>query len=101
MKGLRVALVVGMVTSALGFYANAQEGPLNSEPPKESTPQAIIAKFTAKEKEFKNARKRCTYRQSIKMQALTGEKLIGEYEQVADVTLDDSGKKVKNIVFAP
>ena len=80
---------------------NAQEGPLITDPPKGMTPEQIIQKFTAKEKEFKNARKRCTYRQSVKFQTLQGTEVNSDYEQVADVRLDDSGKKVKTIVFAP
>jgi len=38
----------------------AQEGPLVTDPPKGITPEQVIQKFTAKEKEFKNARKTCT-----------------------------------------
>lgn len=88
----------GCVLTPLGL---AQEGTLETGPPKGTTPQEIIQKFTAKEKEFKNARKKCTYRQSVKMQALDGESVTQEYQQVADVRLDDSGKKVKTIVLAP
>jgi len=65
------------------------------------TVQQLVQKFAAKEKEFKNARKRCTYRQTAKIQALQEEKVIGEYEQVADVSLDENGKKLKNVVYAP
>ena len=74
---------------------------LETGPPADMSAQAIIQKFTAKEKEFKNARKRCTYRQVIKMQQLDGDKAVGEYQQVADVTIDASGKKVKNVIFGP
>ena len=79
----------------------AQEGPLDSGPPKGTAPQEIIQKFTAKEKEFKNARKKCAYRQEVKMQALDGDSVSQEFRQVADVKLDDSGNKVKTIVLAP
>src|SRR5215467_720733 len=81
--------------------ATAEEGVLDKALPAGASAQEIIQKFTAKEKEFKNVRKRCTYRQVIKIQQLDGEKPVGEYQQVADVTLDQSGKKVKNVVFAP
>ena len=79
----------------------SQEGLLATDPPKGITSQEIIQKFTAREKEFKDARKRCTYRQVIKIQALDGDKPQGEYQQVADVTLDSKGNKVKSVVFAP
>src|SRR6266536_1451154 len=78
-----------------------QEGLLETGPPGGVSAQEIIQKFTTKEKEFKSARKRCTYRQAIKIQQLDGDKPLGDYQQVADVTLDQSGKKVKNVVFAP
>jgi hypothetical protein len=102
MKLMRMMLrlvAAGFVLSQMS--AAAQEGPLVTDQPKGATAQQIIQKFTAKEKEFKNARKRCTYRQAIKMQALDGETVTEEYQQVADVKLDDSGKKVKTIVLAP
>ena len=86
---------------ALHPRGSAQEGALVTDPPKGITAQEIIQKFTAKEKEFKAARKKCTYRQAIKLQALDGQTVTEEYQQVADVRLDDSGKKIKTIVLAP
>ena len=35
------------------------------------------------------------------MQGLDGDKVMSEYEQIADVTLDKNGNKVKNVVFGP
>ena len=99
MKILQVSLIL-----AVGLLARitvAEEGLLATEAPKAISAQEIIKKFTAKEKEFKNARKRCTYRQVIKIEQLDGEKPVGEYQQVADVSLDANGKKVKSVVFAP
>src|SRR5713101_353644 len=100
MKLMRVVLWL-IAAFAPARAALAQEGPLVTDPLKGTTSQEIIQKFTAKEKEFKNARKRCTYRQAVKMQALDGESVTEEYQQVADVRLDESGKKVKTIVLAP
>src|ERR1039457_2379812 len=57
--------------------ARAQEGPLDKSEPKGTTVEAIIKRFAAKEKEFKEARDQYTYRQ------------------------DDKGHRVKNVVFAP
>jgi hypothetical protein len=86
---------------ALARPGVSQEGLLVTDPPKGITPQEIIRKFTAKEKEFKNARKRCTYRQAVKMQALDGETVTAEYQRVDDVTIDQNGKKVRTAVLAP
>jgi hypothetical protein len=100
MRHARIILWL-IAACALTPLAVSQEGTLETDAPKGITPQEIIQKFTAKEKEFKNARKKCTYRQSVKFQALDGETVTEEYQQVADVRLDDSGKKVKTIVLAP
>ena len=96
----RIAVSLLMVLSAV-VAAVSQEGQLVTEPPKGTTAQEIIRKFTANEREFKNVRKRCTYRQVIKVEAFDGDKSQGEYQQVADVTLDAKGNKVKKMVFAP
>ena len=101
MKLMRNLLCLIATGLALAPWAAAQEGPLVTDPPKGTTAQEIIQKFTAKEKEFKNARKKCTYRQAIKFQTLDGETVTEEYQQVADVRLDESGKKVKSVVLAP
>jgi hypothetical protein len=101
MKLPRIILCLIAAGLALSHAAFSQGGTLDSSQPKGTTPQEIIQKFTAKEKEFKNARKKCTYRQSVKMQALDGESVTEEYQQVADVRLDEGGKKVKTIVLAP
>jgi hypothetical protein len=101
MKLPRMILLLIAAGLALTHAALSQEGPLDTGQPKDTTPPEIIQKFATKEKEFKNARKKCTYRQSVKMQALDGEAVTEEYQQVADVRLDDSGKKVKTIVLAP
>ena len=98
MKRVRVAWIACILTAVV---ASAQEGALDTAPLQGTTPEQIIKKFAAREKEFKNVRKRCTYRQTIKMQGLDGDKVMAEYQQVADVTLDDKGNKVKNVVFAP
>lgn len=100
MKRHRIVCVSLLVTFVVSI-ACAEEGQLSTDPPKGMTAQEIIQKFTAKEREFKNVRKRCTYRQAIKIEVFDGDKSQGEYRQVADVTLDAKGNKVKKIVFAP
>jgi hypothetical protein len=81
--------------------AAAQEGPLENTPPKGATPEEIIQRFAAKEKEFKQARDQYTYRQDVKVETLDGETITGEYHEVFDVTYDDKGKHLENVVFAP
>jgi hypothetical protein len=79
----------------------AQEGPLENTPPKDTTPEEIIKRFAAKEKEFKLARDQYTYRQDVKVEVLDGETQKGEYHEVFDVLFDDKGKRMENVVFAP
>jgi hypothetical protein len=77
------------------------EGDLDPAPPKGITPEEVIRKFAAKEKEFKEARDQYTYRQSVLVQTLDGDTVNGEYRQIFDVTFDDKGHKIKNVVFSP
>jgi hypothetical protein len=82
-------------------FGDEGEGPLDKAQPTGTTPDAIIQRFAAKEKEFKEARDQYTYRQSVTVQTLDGNTVDGEYKQVFDVTFDDQGHKTKNVVFAP
>src|SRR5277367_3115362 len=79
----------------------AQEGALDSAPPKDTTPEEIIKRFAAKETEFSKARDQYTYRQDVKVQTVDGDTVDGEYHEVFDVMFDDGGKRIENVVFAP
>jgi hypothetical protein len=79
----------------------AQEGPLNTDQPQGVTPQQIIDKFAAKEKEFKAARDLYTFRQDVKVQTLDGHTVKGEYHETFDVTYDDQRRRLEQVVFAP
>lgn len=80
----------------------AQEGPLDKSEPKGITVEEIIKRFAAKEKEFQEARDQYTYRQDVRVQTLEGDTPDSEgYRQVFDVSFDDKGRKVRNVVFAP
>src|ERR1700691_2327584 len=81
--------------------ACAQEGALENVPPKGITPDEIITRFAAKEKEFKEARDQYTYRQDITVKTLDGSTVTGEYHEVFDVLFDDKGHRIENVVFAP
>lgn len=79
----------------------AQEGPLDTAPPKDITPDEIIKRFADKETEFAKARENYTYRQDVKVQTLEGDTVDGEYHEVFDVLFDDKGKRLEQVVFAP
>jgi hypothetical protein len=80
---------------------NPAEGPLSTAKPAGITVEEIIHRFAAKEKEFKLARDHYTFRQTIKVQALDGDTVKGQYQEVFDVLTDDKGRRFENVVFAP
>jgi hypothetical protein len=86
---------------ALAFPAFAQEGALESAPPKGTTAEEIITRFAAQERLFKDARDHYTFRQDIKVQTRDGDTVTGEYHEVFDVLYDDKGHRIENVVFAP
>jgi len=93
-----VALLISLLWLQAGL--RAQEGELDKSPPKNMTPEQVIQRFTAKEKEWKNVRQQYIFRQTVKQLALDGESELGEYRQVADISYRD-GKRVKQVVFSP
>jgi hypothetical protein len=86
---------------SLSAFAQEGEGVLNNVPPKGVTADELIQRFASKEKEFKLARERYTWTQSVKVQTLEGSAVDGEYQQVFDVLFDDRGRRIQQIKFAP
>lgn len=77
------------------------ESPINKAQPNGITPDEIIKRFAAKEKEFKTARENYMYRQEVKVQTLDGDTPDGEYRMVTDVVFDPNGRRTEQVVFAP
>ena len=96
-----ILLLVLLSVLAAPQAARAQQGPLDKSEPKGITAEEIIKRFATKEKQFKEARDQYTYRQDVKVQTLDGDTPDGMYQEVFDVSFDDKGHKVKNVVFAP
>ncbi len=90
-----------LLASMFCMPALAQEGPLETAPPKGITPDEIIKRFAAKETQFAEARDQYTYRQDVKVETLDGDTVDGVYREVFDVIFDDQGKRTENVVFAP
>ncbi len=76
------------------------EQDIDKSPPKGMTVDQLIQRFTAKEKQWKQVREQYTFQQSVKVQALDGEEVRGEYRQVAEITYQN-GKTVKRVIFGP
>src|ERR1700722_5745727 len=98
---LSLTALFTLALTLLPQVAPAQEGALDKTEPKGVTVDEIIKRFAAKEKEFRDARDQYTFRQDVKVMTLDGDTPDGSYQQVFDVTFDDKGHKVKNVVFAP
>ena len=82
-----------------GLRADDQgEGPLVKDQPKGITPEDIIQRFAAKEKQFKDAREQYTWRQDVLVKTPDDG---GEYRMVTDILFDNRGKRVENVVYAP
>jgi hypothetical protein len=81
----------------------AGNGPLDSAKPVNITTDEIIQKFAAKESIFKAARSKYSYTQTISVQELSGNEqdINGEFNQVAEVSVDSEGRRVEKPTFAP
>ncbi len=107
MKPLKIGWALPTLLAALFvaggslLHAFADEGALDTSQPKGITPDEIIQKFTAKEKDFKQALDQYGYRESVKLQTLEGDTPDGEFQEVFDISFDDQGRRVRNMVFAP
>jgi len=66
-------------------------------------PEEIIQKFAAKEEEFRKARDKYTYRQTVKMEVLEqdGRRTGEEYFVLSDILFDDRGRRVEKVLKAP
>src|SRR5437764_2671573 len=101
MKSFRILLPAVALSIVLALPPFSHDGPLSNDQPKRLTSDQIIQKFAAKEKEFKEARDNYTFRQDVRVQTLDGKTVTGEYREVFDVTYDNQGRHLENVVFAP
>jgi hypothetical protein len=95
-----VIAVVFAMWPAMFASLPAQESSLDTAPPKDITPQQIIQRFTAKEKQWKQMREQYSFQQSIDVQEVVGTDVRSEYRQVATITYSQ-GKPVKNVLLSP
>jgi hypothetical protein len=103
----RTQSAVLALTLAGPFALLAQDsngfGKLDPAPPSNITPAEIITKFGAREAEFAAARENYIFRQSVKSDAIDDDthKVIGEYQQVTDITFNKEGRREEHVLFAP
>jgi hypothetical protein len=78
------------------------ESPLSTDPPKIPADQ-IIAKFSARELEFKKERDNYTYTQTVVVQTIDdySGQADGEYRLVTDIVFNPQGKRSEHDTYAP
>jgi hypothetical protein len=76
------------------------ETEIDKSPPKGMTADEVVRRFTAREKQWKQVREQYTFQQSVKIQALDGEDVRGEYRQVAQISYQN-GQRNKSVIFGP
>jgi hypothetical protein len=96
-------LIALTLAAPLAAYAQKGFGPLDPSPPTGATVEQIVAKFGAREAEFRDARDSYTFRQSVKIDGIDDDtgKVVGEYQQVTDIVFNKDGKREERVVFAP
>jgi hypothetical protein len=94
---LAAPLHLAIAQDASGF------GKLDPAPPTGITPDEIVTKFAARETEFAQAREDYIFRQTVKSDVIDDNngKVIGEYQQVTDITFSPEGRREEHVVFAP
>jgi hypothetical protein len=97
------ALLAFALAAPLAACAQSGFGPLDPTQPTDLTPDQIVTKFAARETEFAQARESYVFRQSVKSDVIDDDsgKIIGEYQQITDITFDKDGHRQEHVVFAP
>jgi hypothetical protein len=97
------AILYSPTASAQFGVCEDGNGALDSAKPKNITVEEIIQKFAAKETLAKAARAKYSYTQSISIQELSGNEqdVSGEFNQVAEVSVDSDGHRVEKPTFSP
>jgi hypothetical protein len=83
-------------------HQSTTESPLSTDPPKIPADQ-IIAKFSARELEFKKERDNYTYTQTVVVQTIDdySGQADGEYRLVTDIVFNPQGKRSEHDTYAP
>lgn len=80
---------------------DAGYGPINTAPPA-VPPQQIIQEFAAKETQFMGAMDDYTYQKDVIIETLNSDKKVdGRWQQVLQISYDNSGRKIETVSYAP
>jgi len=95
-----------LIASTFPAEANAQtdcadgNDILDTAPPKSTTPQELIEKFSAQETKLRELRSHYSYTQDVLVQTLDGTTVDGQFHQITQISYDDKGKRVENVTFS-
>ncbi len=104
------ALAIALLLSAFPLlHAQSTEaaiagfGPLDPAKPSKHTVAEIIGRMGEQESKFQHARDQYIFRQLVKMQTINDDngRPDGEWQETADISFDNAGKRVEHVVFAP
>lgn len=80
---------------------DAGYGPIDAALPSKP-PEQIIQEFAAKETQFLHAMNDYTYQKDVIVETLNSDnKVDGRYQQVLQISYDNSGRKVETVTYAP
>jgi hypothetical protein len=98
-----MAILFSPTASAQFSVCEDGNGALDTAKPVAVGIEEIIQKFAAKEAVAKAARAKYSYTQTISVQELSGneQNVAGEFNQVANVSVDREGRRVETPTFAP
>ena len=108
-KFLQIALYVGLLLATV-HLASAQQTTADAKGPTtagsasltQAQVDAIIAKFSAKETQFRQALNSYAFKRDALVQEIgMGGQVVGEYHRVSDFTFDDKGNRFEKINYFP
>jgi hypothetical protein len=95
--------IVGLLMAASALAqtdCSSGDSPLDNAPPKDISPQELIAKTAARENKVKEARSHYTFTQDVMVQTLNGKSVDGQFHEVTTVSYDDKGRRKEVVTFA-
>jgi len=100
---LRVAALLLLAMPLAPGRAQSGFGKLDPAPPVGIATDEIVKKFAARETEFAEARRDYIFRQTVQVDVINDDngKVLGEYQQVTDITFSPEGRREEHVIFAP
>jgi hypothetical protein len=76
------------------------DGVLDMTPPKDISPEQVIAKTAGNENKVKEARSHYSFTQDVLVQTMNGKNVDGQFHEVTTVSYDEKGKRKEVVTFA-